>query len=127
VQLVYETLRAEAVGDIAGPTITASWWHRWERFGLLGLFSEQELHSPIHDSMLGVHLEGAAESVEAWRKTLDVYRSVIEKSLDDNIFSRRTSDELTASPSGDLRESVFSTTTETVDDPKSGYAVALSG
>ncbi len=126
VQVVYETLRAEAVGDIAGQTITPAWWHRWESFGLLGLFNGQELQTPIHESIRGVHLEGAAESAEGWRKTLDVYRSVLGKSLDD-IFSRRASDELTASPCGDLRESVFTTTTETLDDPEPGYAVALSG
>ena len=125
VQLVYETLRAKAVGDIAG-TITPALWHRWVSFGLLGLFNDQELHSPIHESIRGVYLQGAAESAEGWRKTLDVYRGVIGKSLDD-ILSRRASDELTVSPCGDLRESVFTTTTETVDDPEPGYAVALSG
>ena len=68
---------------------------------------------------------GATESAVGWRKTLDVYRSVVDKSLDD-IFSRRESDELTASPCADLRESFFTTTTETVDDPKPGSTVALS-
>jgi hypothetical protein len=128
VQLIYETLRAETVGDIAGQTITPSWWHRWESFGLLGLFKEdQELHTPIHESVRQVHLQGAAESAEGWRKTLDVYRSVIGKSLDD-FFSRSASDELTpASPCGDLRESIFTPPTETGDDPEPSYAVALSG
>ncbi len=126
VQLIYETLRAEAVGDIAGQTSTPAWWHRWESFGLSVLFNDQELNTPIHESIRAVHLQGAAESAEGWRKTLDVYRSVIGNNLDD-ILSRRTSDELTTSPCGDLRESVFTTTTETVDDPEPGYAVALSG
>jgi hypothetical protein len=124
--LVYETLRAEAVGNIEGATVTPSTRHRWECFGLLGLFKDQELPTPIHESIRGVHLQGAAESAEGWRKTLDVYRNVIDKTLDD-IFSRRQSDELSALPCGDLCESVFATTTETVDDPKPAYAVALSG
>ena len=125
-QVVYETLRAEAVGDTAGQTIMSEWWHRWESFGLLGLFNDQELHTPIHESIREVHLQGGAESAEGWRKALDVYRSMIGKTLDD-IFSRRESDDYIASPCGDLRESVFTTTTETVDDPEPGYAVALSG
>jgi hypothetical protein len=125
VQLVYETLRGEAVGDIAEQTITPAWWHRWESFGLPGLFNDQELHTP-NESIRGVHLQGAAESAEGWRKTLDAYRSVIGKSLDD-AFSRRGNDEqLTVSPCGDLRESVFTTSKETVDDPEPGCAVALS-
>jgi hypothetical protein len=126
VQLVYEAFRGEAVGDIGGQTITPDWWHRWESFGLPGLFNDQELPA-AHESIHGVHLQGAAESAEGWRKTLDAYRSVIGKSLDD-IFSRRGNDEqFTVSPCGDLRESVFTTPKETLDDPEPGYAVALSG
>jgi hypothetical protein len=125
VQLVYEALRAEAVGE-SGAMVTASTRHQWESAGLLGLFKDQELHTPIHESIRGVRLKGAAESADGWRKTMDVYRSLIDISLDD-IFSRREKDELTASPCGDLRESVFATTTEAVDDPKPDYAVALSG
>jgi hypothetical protein len=126
VRLIYETLRAEAVGEITGQTVTPSWRHRWESFGLLGLFKEQELPTPIHGPIAGVQLQGAAESAEGWRKMLEVYRSVIDKRLED-IVSRRASDEFTASPCSHLRESVFTTPTETVDDPKPGYAVALSG
>jgi len=127
VQLIYETLRAEVVGEMAGETSTDSWWHRWERFGLLGLFNQdQELHIPVDGSIRGVHLQGAPQSAEGWRTTLDVYRSVIDKSLED-ILSRRVSDELTASSCGDLCESLFTTPTETGYDPQPSYAVALSG
>jgi hypothetical protein len=125
VQLVYERLRAETVGGIAVQALDASWRQRWERFGLLGLFTDVEPCAPTQEPIGGVHLQGAAESAESWRKALEVYRSVIDKSLDD-IFSRRVSDELIASPCGDLRESVFSTPKETVDDPEPSYAVAFS-
>ena len=124
-QLVYEALRAEALGETAGPTINPSWRYRWESFGLLGLFNDQELHTAIREPIRDVYFQGALESAEGWRKTLEVYRSVIDKSFED-IFSRRESNELIATPCGDLRESVFTTTTETVHDPEPSYAVAMS-
>jgi hypothetical protein len=114
------------VGEPEAATVTPSTRNRWKSVGLLGLFNDHELHTPIHESIEGIQLEAAAESAEGWRKAVDVYRSLIDISLDD-IFSRRESDELTASPCGDLRESVFAATTEAVDDPKPDYAVALSG
>jgi len=127
VQVVYETLRAEAVGEIAGQSITASWRHGWERFGLLGLFNQDpELRTSIPETMRQVYLQGASESPVGWRKTMDVYRAVIDKSFED-ILSRRASDELIASPCGNLRESVYASSTETVDDPEPSCAVALSG
>ena len=124
-QLVYEALRAEALGETAGPTVNPSWRYRWESFGLLGLFNDQELHTAIREPIRDVYFQGALESAEGWRKTLEVYRSVINKSFDD-LFSRRGNHELNATPCGDLRESVFTTTTETVHDPEPSYAVAMS-
>jgi hypothetical protein len=67
VQLVYETLRGEAVGDIAEQTITPAWWHRWESFGLPGLFNDQELHTP-NESIRGVHLQGLPKARKAGAK-----------------------------------------------------------
>jgi hypothetical protein len=125
VQFVYETLRAEALGETAGQTVTPSCKYRWESFGLLGLFKQQELPTAIHEPLRRVYLQGVSEGAEGWRKTLEVYRSVIGKSFED-IFSRRESNELIATPCGDLRESVFTTTTETGHDPEPSYAVALS-
>jgi hypothetical protein len=125
VQLVYEALRAEALGETAGPTVNPSWRYRWESFGLLGLFKDQELHTAIREPIRDIFFQGDLESADGWRKTLEVYRSVIDKSFDD-VFSRRGNHELTATPCGDLREGIFTSTTETVHDRESSYAVALS-
>lgn len=125
VQLVYEALRAEALGETAGSTVNFSWMYRWESFGLLGLFNDQELYTAFREPIRDIYLQRALESAEGWRKTLEVYRSVIDKSFDD-LLSRRESHELIATPCGDLRESVFPTTTETGHDPEPSYAVALS-
>ena len=45
------------------------------------------------ESVGRVQLLGATESAESWRRTLEVYRSVIDKSLD-GLLSWRVRDEL---------------------------------
>jgi hypothetical protein len=124
-QLVYEALRAEALGKTEGPTVNPSWRYRWESFGLLGLFNDHQLYTAIREPIRDVYFQGALESAEGWRNTLEVYRSVIDKSFDD-VFSRRENHEPLATPCSNLRESVFPTTTETGHDPEPSYAAALS-
>ena len=69
-QLVYEALRAEAVGDIAVAALDRSLRQRWQSLGLVGLFTDEDC-APVHESVGRVQLLGATESAEScggpWR------------------------------------------------------------
>lgn len=106
-QILYEGLRAENLGERALQPFDTKWRNQWERVGLLGLFSAEDVQGGLSEPTLWIRLQEATDMSEAGRQLVEAYRILIEKSLTDR-FPRRSSHEVTSPLSRDLREGVLS-------------------
>jgi hypothetical protein len=107
VQLLYEALRAQALGEVSLQPLDTSGRDRWEEFGLLGLFAAEDVRGGSCEPTPWIRLQGATDSSAAWRGLVEAYRILIDRSLSDRFASRR-SHGVASSSCRDLCEGVLS-------------------
>jgi len=87
-QGAYEVLRAEALGEAPRPVVHPALRERWERFGLPGLLSSEELVGCRCEPIRRIDLQGAPHTSQALRTLDEVYRVLIERSVGNGKSSR---------------------------------------
>ncbi len=104
-QVLYEALRAESLGERALHCLNTKCRDQWEKVGLLGLFSPEDIRGGASDTTYWIQLQQATDMSQAGWRLVEAYRILIEKSLNDRLPRRRSH----VSPSSrDLREGVLS-------------------
>jgi len=120
VQVDYEALRANALGDRGAVAGDAAMHDRCQRYGMVGLFRDEDIAADLDHPPRRVELCGAPESAAGWRTLVEVYRALIEKSLNP-LPQGRIDDETSPTPRVDLRASLVSPTAEGGHDRKSAH------